>query len=300
MKTIWIQLLVLVLVPLSLSACSQATANGKPPPTKVTVATVQARPVTLNQAFVGQVKPHRQVQIRPSETGYVKAVLVNAGQTVKKGDVLFQVTSKAAIANGDDGVVSLQAPFDGVVSRALAETGSLVKKGETMATVSDNSVVGVYFNVPEALYLELMSIKEEERNELKFEFVTAGGKKFNRAGKLGLIGADFNEQTGAVPFRADFPNPDGTLFPNQTGTLILGRERQEAVVVPQRATFEIGQQRFVYVVDAENVVHQREIVVRQELEDLFVIETGIAAGDKFVLEGGRLIQDGDKVQFEER
>jgi membrane fusion protein (multidrug efflux system) len=299
-----VQLLLGALIALSLSACSQATANGKPAPTKVTVATVQARPVTLTQAFVAQIKAHRHVDIRLPENGYVKAVLVRAGQAVKKDDVLFKATSKSAIAEGepqdDIGVVPIRAPFDGVVSGPLAHTGSLVKKGGTLGTLSDNSVVWVYFNVPETHYLDFMSADKEVRENLHFELVLANGKKFNQLGKLGAIGTHFNEETGSVSFRADFSNPESTLVNDQTGTLIFSRDLQDAVVVPQQATLEIEEHRYVFFVDNDKVVHQREIVVQQEVDDLFVVETGIVAGDKVVVEGVGLIQDGDKVQIEER
>jgi membrane fusion protein (multidrug efflux system) len=75
----------------------------------------------------------------------------------------------------------------------------------------------------------------------------------------------------------------------------------DALVIPQRATFEVLSKRYVYVIDAENVAHQREVAVENELEDLFVIKkNGISANDKIVLEGIRQIRDGEKVEYEDR
>jgi membrane fusion protein (multidrug efflux system) len=74
----------------------------------------------------------------------------------------------------------------------------------------------------------------------------------------------------------------------------------DAIVIPQRATFEMLNKRYVYVVDKENVAHQREIGIQNEVEDLFVIKTGVGVDDKIVLEGVRQVHDGGKVEYEDR
>jgi membrane fusion protein (multidrug efflux system) len=73
-----------------------------------------------------------------------------------------------------------------------------------------------------------------------------------------------------------------------------------AIVVPQRATFELSHKRYVYVVDKEHVVRQREIAIQNELDDIFVIKQGIGVNDTIVLDGIRELRDGDKVEFADR
>ena len=73
-----------------------------------------------------------------------------------------------------------------------------------------------------------------------------------------------------------------------------------AVVIPQRATFEILDKQFVYVVDKDGVIHQREITIANELDDIFVIKKGLAADDKIVLDGIQQVRDGNKVDYEFR
>ena len=75
----------------------------------------------------------------------------------------------------------------------------------------------------------------------------------------------------------------------------------DALVIPQRATFEVLDKRYVYVIEADNVARQREIFVHEELDDVFVIEKdkGVGVEDKIVLEGVRQIRDGDTVEFEQ-
>ena len=110
----------------------------------------------------------------------------------------------------------------------------------------------------------------------------------------------FNNETGNIAFRADFPNPDRLLRHGQTGTMLIHRTLKDAIVIPQRATFEILDKRYVYVVGKDDVVHQREITIQHELEDIFVIEKGLDVNDKIVLEGIRQVHDGEKVEYEFR
>ncbi len=74
----------------------------------------------------------------------------------------------------------------------------------------------------------------------------------------------------------------------------------DAIVIPQRATFEILDKRYVYVVDKDDVVHRREIVIQNEVDDIFVIKKGVGVNDRIVLEGVRQVHDGDKVEYEFR
>jgi membrane fusion protein (multidrug efflux system) len=130
--------------------------------------------------------------------------------------------------------------------------------------------------------------------------VLANGEKFEQPGKIGAIEADFNNENGNIAFRADFPNPNHLLRHGQTGTILIHRVSKDALVIPQRATFEILDKRYVYVVGEDDVAHQREIVVENELDDIFVIDKSLAVTDKIVLEGVRQVRDGDKVEYEDR
>ncbi len=69
-----------------------------------------------------------------------------------------------------------------------------------------------------------------------------------------------------------------------------------AIVIPQRATYEVLDKRYVWVVDKDETVHQREIVVQNELEDVFVIKSGLSVDDRFVIEGVRQVRDAEKVE----
>ncbi|HEY4313098.1 MAG TPA: efflux RND transporter periplasmic adaptor subunit [Pirellulales bacterium] len=190
---------------------------------------------------------------------------------------------------------SVKAPFDGLIDRLLFQEGSLVLEGEVLTTMSDNSGVRVYFNVPEARYLDYM--QDPHKEVWKIELRLANGTRFPHAGELGAIEADFNNASGNIPFRADFPNPKRLLRHGQAGTILMSRELKDALIIPARATFEVLGKRYVYVIDENNIAHQREITIRSETEDGFVIDKGLATHDRILLEGIRNVHDGEKVSL---
>jgi membrane fusion protein (multidrug efflux system) len=239
-----------------------------------------------------------QLEYNYTKSLYEKKV-VSENEVNLLGAKLAKADAKAELAKAELNFATVKAPFDGIVDRLHHQQGSLVEEGEILSTLSDNSVMWVYFNVPEARYLEYMANLNQNK-DLKIELMLANGSKFNQLGKIGAIEADFNNENGNIPFRADFPNPDRLLRHGQTGTVVTSRVQNDAIVIPQRATFEVLQKRYVYVVDKENVAHQREIAVQNELEDLFVIKSGVGVDDTIVLEGIRQVRDGDKVEYEDR
>lgn len=222
---------------------------------------------------------------------------------------LAKAQAKAAQAEAELNFTSVRAPFNGIIDRLQQQQGSLVKKEDLLTTLSDNSVMWVYFNVPEARYLEYrarqgkgrVNSQQLELVDSRIELVLADGSKFEQsAGNTVTIEGKFNNETGNIPFRADFPNPNGLLRHGQTGSVLIHQTLNKAIVIPQRATFEILDKRYVYVVGKDNVVHQREIVVQHELDDIFVIKKGLEVSDKIVLEGVRQVRDGEKVEYEVR
>jgi membrane fusion protein (multidrug efflux system) len=210
---------------------------------------------------------------------------------------LKRAEAKVALAEAEWSFTIIRAPFDGIMDRLRQQQGSLVKKEEVLTTLSDNSVMWVYFNVPEARYLEYKADHNPDKEARKIELVLADGSKFPYDGEIGAIEAQFNNETGTIPFRADFPNQDGLLRHGQTGKVLIHRTLKNAVVIPQRATFEVLDKRYVYVVGEDDVARRREITVsRHELEDIFLVEKGLDVNDKFVLEGVRQVHDGHKVE----
>ncbi len=210
---------------------------------------------------------------------------------------MAEAQAKANLAAAELNFTDIRAPFDGIVDRLLQREGSLIKEGDILTTLADNSVMWVYFNVPERYYLHYMATRKEREKEDKIELVLANGETFPQPGKIGAIEADFNNENGNIKFRADYPNPDGLLRHGQTGTIKIHRPLKNALVIPQRATFELLDNRYVWVVDENDIAHQTLITVKNELEDIFVIGSGLDVKDKIVLEGIREVEEGEKVEY---
>jgi membrane fusion protein, multidrug efflux system len=213
---------------------------------------------------------------------------------------LAKARAKAKKAEAEMQFTTVKAPFDGIIDRLHEQQGSLVKESDVLTTLSDNSLMWVYFNVPEARYLDYMASRGHDKESEQVELVLANGNKFQYPGQIAAIEAKFNNETGTIQFRADFPNAGRLLRHGQTGTVLLHRKVHGAVVIPQRATFEILDRQYVFVVDKDSVARQREIKVLHEQEDVYVVGAGLGPDDRIVVEGVREVHDGEKVESEFR
>ena len=226
--------------------------------------------------------------------------------------------------------MTIQAPFDGIVDRQMQQVGSLVEEEDILTTLSDNSVMWVYFNMSEARYLEYQAMLNDPEEDLSVGLELANGNVFSEHGEIGAIEADFDNRTGNIAFRADFANEEGLLRHGQTGTILLRKTLKGALVIPQRATYEILAKRYVYVIEPAlagepgltpetippsehaavggtsshqteprrfGIVRQREIVIQEEMEDIYIIESGLTTGETIIFEGVSQVRDGDNVTY---
>jgi membrane fusion protein (multidrug efflux system) len=221
---------------------------------------------------------------------------------------LNKAIAKMNQAAAELGFTNVTARFDGIIDRLYQQQGSLVGKGDLLTTLSDTSVMWVYFNVPEARYFEFKRRegKSEDKSRLKLidaqiELRLADGSIFKHQpehGNVVTVEGKFNNETGNIAFRADFRNPEGLLRHGQTGTILIHRKMPGALVIPQRATFEVLDKQYVWVVDENHTVHRRMITIENELEDIYVIKSGLELKDKFILDGVRQVHEGEKVEYE--
>lgn len=209
---------------------------------------------------------------------------------------LAKAEARVKLSQAELNFANVKAPFGGIVDRQYHQPGSLISEGDVLTTLSDNSFMWVYFNVPEARYLEYETTTKNQ--ELTIQLRLANGTIFGQNGVIGAIEADFNNETGNISFRADFDNPTRLLRHGQTGTVLLSHVEKQALVIPQRATYEILAKKYAFVVGKDNIVRQRDIVVASEKEDIYVIKEGLDIDDRIVLEGIRQVRDGDKVEYE--
>jgi len=191
---------------------------------------------------------------------------------------------------------TIKAPFTGIMDHFQGRLGSLVDEGDLLTTLSDNSKMWVYFNVPEAEYLAYKQ-HVQAASAVNVHLKMADNEVFEYPGVVQTIEADFNNETGNIAFRATFPNPKGLLRNGETGSILMTVPLKHALIIPQKATFEVLEKKFVYVVDKNNVVHQKEVAIESEMPDLYVVKSGIASTDKILLEGIRKVKDGDKISY---
>ncbi len=209
---------------------------------------------------------------------------------------LNKAKAELALAESHFNFTEIRAPFDGIMDHFQVRLGSLVDEGDLLTTLSDNSKMWVYFNVPEAEYLNYkLNLSEQNLNTVSLQM--ANGQVFNQIGKVETIEADFNNETGNIAFRATFPNPKLLLRHGETGNVLMNIPIKNAVIIPQKATFEVLEKKYVYVIDGKGVVHAREIQIGYELPDIYIIKGGLQPNEKILLEGIRKVTDNQKVEF---
>ncbi|MEO8760868.1 MAG: efflux RND transporter periplasmic adaptor subunit [Bacteroidia bacterium] len=191
----------------------------------------------------------------------------------------------------------IKAPFDGIMDHFHVRLGSLLEEGDLLTTLSDNSKMWVYFNVPEAEYL---NYKQQAKSDslMKVNLLMANNQLFQYQGVIQTIEADFNNETGNIAFRATFPNPDALLRHGETGNVEMVVPYKGAILIPQKSTFEILEKKYVFVVGKDNIVKQREVIIGGEMPDLYIIKGGLNGSERIMLEGIRKVKDGDKIEFE--
>ncbi len=335
--------------------------------------------------YVADIQAQRYVELRSRVGGYVEKIYVDEGQHVKKGQLLFSISSKeyeadviqansmlnSAIADAKAAEVELRntkdlvsknvvsqtqldiaqskvdalnakieearseeenarlnlsytritAPFDGVIGRIPNKVGSLVQESTLLSTISDNSKVYAYFNVSESDYLDLInsldktqaerstgkhdSISEKSNQDPDHRFdgqevylVLANQELYPYAGKIESIDNNINPETGNITFRASFPNPGQLLQQGATATVRVKKEVPNAILVPQKSTFDVQDKIYVFAVDKNNQVYRKAIVPVISLPNLYILNSGLTSSDRIIYEGIQDVHDGDKVNVE--
>jgi len=208
-----------------------------------------------------------------------------------------KANAELSLAQVHLGFTAIRAPFDGLIDRFHVRLGSLVDEGHLLTSLSDNSKMWVYFNVPEAEYLDYRMTTRQD-STMKVKLLLANNRLFDHTGVVETIEADFNNETGNIAFRATFPNPDGLLRHGETGNILMTVPLHDVLLIPQKATFEILEKKYVFVVDEHNAVRSHEITIGAEMEDLYAVSDGLEGNEKILLEGLRKVQDKDEIAYD--
>lgn len=192
----------------------------------------------------------------------------------------------------------VRAPFKGVINRIPNKKGSVVEEGELLTTLSNNQEVYAYFNVSEREFIEVMK-RDSLGNVEEVSLVLANQELFSQKGRIETAESEIDRGTGNIAFRARFKNPDQILRHGASGKILVQEELKDALVIPQKATFEIQDKTYVFVVDDKNTIRSRNITTRLRLPHLFVIGAGLSPQDRVIYEGIQDLKDGMKVAVRE-
>lgn len=192
----------------------------------------------------------------------------------------------------------IRAPFTGKMDHLEARTGSLLDEGELLTTLSDLSKMWVYFSVPEAQYLDYAQ-NNQDITQTTVRLKLANGTIYQHNGQIDTIEADFDNHTGTIEMRATFPNPQKLLRHGQTGNILLDVPYPNTLVIPQKATFEILDQIYVYVLDNDNKLNTRHIQIAAELPYKFIVSSGLEESDTILIEGLRRVHNGQHIEPEQ-
>jgi len=209
---------------------------------------------------------------------------------------LDQARAEMAVAKFHLSATVIKAPFSGTIDRIPKKLGSLIDEGELLTSLSDNSQMYAYFNVSEPEYLDYQT-NIKDRADTKVGLLLANGTSLKYKGNVEVIESEFDNETGNIAFRSRFPNPDKLLKNGETGKVLMEVPLRHVVVIPQKATYEIQDKKYVFVVGKNDVVTSKEITTKGEIPDLYVINDGITENDKILLEGVQKVKENDKIHY---
>ncbi|AIZ40809.1 MULTISPECIES: efflux RND transporter periplasmic adaptor subunit [Cellulophaga] len=350
-KLLTILALTLLLV---VSSCGdngeQKAAAPEGPAPSFPVVTMQTKTVTGYQEYPANIEGIVNSDVRAKVSGYIQKVLVDEGQKVRKGQVLFKLetqslsqdagaakarinvaqvevnkliplvekniispvqleTAKANLAQAQAnyssvsasvGYATIKSPVDGYVGSINFREGALISPGDSkpLTTVSEISQVYAFFSFNEAQYIDLLQRSEGTtkaeriKNSPDLSLVLANGKIYSETGRIQTSTGQINENTGTIKIRAAFDNPNEILTNGNSGKIRFPIEYKDALVLPQSSTFEQQKDIVAFIIDKDNKAKSTILKIQGTVGNLYVVESGLKAGDKLIVSGVGKIRDG--------
>lgn len=310
--------------------------------------------------YVAEINAIQNVELRSLKRGYLQSILVDEGQRVHKGQVLFKIKSDGVLqevaktsatiktmqaelksaeieletarrlfdkkiigrpeydlaiakmeslkakvdeaksvkaqASIDLSQTNIVAPFSGIINRIPNKLGSLIEEGTLLTSISNNSEMYVYFNMSEMDYLNY-AIKKQDGNDKEVSLILANGINYIHKGKIETTESQFDKSTGNIAFRAKFPNPENLLKHGGSGKVQVKTTVPNAMVIPQKSSFEIQENIYVYVVSKDSVVQKKLIKPLYTLRHYFIVDPKLDVREKILYEGIQKVKEGDKISF---
>jgi membrane fusion protein (multidrug efflux system) len=198
----------------------------------------------------------------------------------------------------------IYSPVDGVIGILPYKIGSLVSSSTAnpLTTVSNIENIYAYFSINERQGLDFFLAAKGVTMQQKLttlppvRLVLANGNLLPAAGKVETASGLINAETGSINMRATFPNHDGLVRSGSSAVVRIPRTIDSALLVPQKATYQIQGKLFVYVLDASNKVKSVAITTNASSGDAYVVQKGLKAGDKIVADGISNLREGLQIK----
>ena len=276
-----------------------------------TVTAGQVLFVIDNETYQAQVRQAQanvnamQQQVNTSQLTYENAQQLYKAKVI--GDYELQTsqnsyeTAKAQLAQAQASLASakeslsfcyVKSPAAGVVGTLPFKRGALVSASDVLTTVSNNSSMEVYFSVTEKDALEMSKTGEGLSSIPSVKLQLADGSLYAHEGKVVKMSGVIDQATGSVQLIAAFPNNERLLKSGGAGTVIIPRQSNNAIIIPQSCVMEVQNKKFVYLLGKENKVNYTEIKVDPQNDGKnYVVTDGLKVGDKYVTNGITKLND---------
>lgn len=240
-----------------------------------------------------------RLQVNNQRQLFEKNIISDYTYTVAKNQL---ATAEASLANANAALTTARknlsytvvtAPSDGVIGSIPNKEGTLASPSMQipLTTVSDNSEVYAYFSLNEKDMLELTdggtrSLASAIAGMPAVKLQLADGTIYGPEGKVATVSGIIDQSTGASNVRARFANPSGVLRSGSTGTILIPSRQDNVIIVPQKATYEVQDKRFVYALNDSNKTVPVAITVGAlDNGKDFVVTSGLQPGQRIVVEG---------------
>jgi len=212
--------------------------------------------------------------------------------------------AKAALerAELDLSYTTIRAPFTGRIGKVNYNVGNLVgPTSNTLATLIITDPIFASFQVEESTYVSYQQSHQGDKSKSVSEFDISlrlpNNSEYPEKGQLNFSDTKISEGMGTVELRTIFPNPNNIIIPGLFVTLILeSQNKEEMALIPQAAVQENQQGKFVLIVDENNKVKQRHVVLGRRINAMWVAEKGVAIGEKVIVEGLQKVRSGVEVK----
>ncbi len=248
----------------------------------------------LDNATQTNMAAKAQVQAAAAAVGTARAQIEVATASI--------ASAKAAVETAQVNLefTKLVAPIEGIAGQAQEQVGALVGPASgPVTTVSTVDPIKAYFTVSEQEYLDFhrrysnQTTLDAERTQLKFELILADGTVYQHIGSFFFADRQVNQSTGAIRVAALFPNPGNILRPGVYGKVRAStRTQMGALLIPQRAVNQLQGSYQVDVVESDNTISIRTVTVGDRVGSMWIVTSGLKAGERVVTEGVQLVRPG--------